>query len=238
MKTRAFTLVELLTVIAIIGVLALIVFPIIGKIRENANTTKCMSNLRQIGMATSLHVNDKGAYPTITGNIPWTNVLHPYLSTQSIALPSGFNSNIYSPHDVVMCPSVTLPRPDDAYGYPRSYSANPNIIFSTTATGNANRAPVRAPVIQRPAKIVLFIDGCQGNSGTTNSAALLSDMTLLNNPNAANTPVSVGPDADGVSNNAYPRFRHKGSAQAVMADGSVQTFAKGVLTHGNFSIAY
>lgn len=60
----AFTLTELLTVIAIIGILAAILIPLIGRARESAARTKCMSNLRQIGIAIKLYSSDnKGFFP-------------------------------------------------------------------------------------------------------------------------------------------------------------------------------
>lgn len=46
----AFTLVELLAVIAIIGVLAAILIPVAGSVRKMAARTQCVSNLRQLGM--------------------------------------------------------------------------------------------------------------------------------------------------------------------------------------------
>jgi prepilin-type N-terminal cleavage/methylation domain-containing protein/prepilin-type processing-associated H-X9-DG protein len=62
---RAFTLIELLTVIAIIGVLAAILIPTLGKVRQNAATTKCVANLRTWGNATNLYVADnKGRLPS------------------------------------------------------------------------------------------------------------------------------------------------------------------------------
>lgn len=48
---RAFTLTELLTVIAIIGVLAAILIPVVGKVRQTSRQSGCASNLRQIGVA-------------------------------------------------------------------------------------------------------------------------------------------------------------------------------------------
>lgn len=51
---RAFTLIELLTVIAIIGVLAAILIPAVGKVRQSANMSKSVSNLRQIGSGLNL----------------------------------------------------------------------------------------------------------------------------------------------------------------------------------------
>ncbi|MCU0791948.1 MAG: prepilin-type N-terminal cleavage/methylation domain-containing protein [Opitutaceae bacterium] len=47
-----FTLIELLTVIAIIGILAAILIPTVGKVRQTANSAKCLSNLRQVGLTT------------------------------------------------------------------------------------------------------------------------------------------------------------------------------------------
>lgn len=57
-KLPAFTLVELLTVIAIIGVLAAIIIPVVGSVRSNANGAKAVSNAKQIGMATLLYAQD------------------------------------------------------------------------------------------------------------------------------------------------------------------------------------
>lgn len=59
-----FTLIELLTVIAIIGVLAAILVPTIGRVRLQARATQTLSNLRQAGVATALHVDDnRGELP-------------------------------------------------------------------------------------------------------------------------------------------------------------------------------
>ena len=60
----AFTLVELLVVIAIIAVLIAILLPVLGSVRERSNRIKCAANLRQLGTALYIYAADnKNNYP-------------------------------------------------------------------------------------------------------------------------------------------------------------------------------
>src|SRR5258708_32281409 len=56
--TVAFTLIELLVVIDIIGSLASLIMPAFSRARAKANDTKCISNLRQIGIALSIYADE------------------------------------------------------------------------------------------------------------------------------------------------------------------------------------
>ena len=81
---RAFTLIELLVVIAIIAILAAILFPVFGQAKAAAKKTSCLSNQRQLGMASTMYMSDNdGALfhhhedwvlddGTLTANIPST----------------------------------------------------------------------------------------------------------------------------------------------------------------------
>jgi len=58
MRNRAFTLIELLVVIAIIAILAAILFPVFAQAREQARKTQCLSNAKQIGLASMMYAQD------------------------------------------------------------------------------------------------------------------------------------------------------------------------------------
>lgn len=57
-KSSGFTLIELLVVVAIIAILAAILFPVFGRARENARKTSCLSNLKQIGLGWQQYTQD------------------------------------------------------------------------------------------------------------------------------------------------------------------------------------
>lgn len=77
-RRRGFTLIELLVVIAIIAVLAAILFPVFASAREHAREAACTSNLRQIGLAFSMYLQD------------WDDVF-PDRRDLKTSLPGGFH---------------------------------------------------------------------------------------------------------------------------------------------------
>lgn len=87
-RSSAFTIVELLTVIAIIGVLAAILIPTVGRVRDNARNSHSISNLRQIGLTNQLYAQENQGY-TVPGKDTegkqWQVLLSPYTEIKPLA---------------------------------------------------------------------------------------------------------------------------------------------------------
>jgi prepilin-type N-terminal cleavage/methylation domain-containing protein len=131
---RAFTLIEILVVVAIIAVLAAFLFPAVTGMMERGKITQDLNNLRQIGLATQIYLNDHDSVffsPTIN----WMKELHPK------TLPSW--KIFQSPFD------KRPPSEIDAEA-PVSYGFNAN------AHGTAATDPLSSDRIANPTAFILF----------------------------------------------------------------------------------
>lgn len=80
MSRLAFTLIELLTVIGIIAVLATLLIPVFGVMRERSDATRCVSNMRQQYLGAMAFVADKGVLPrAVDGGTYWFREIAPYM---------------------------------------------------------------------------------------------------------------------------------------------------------------
>ena len=69
-SNAGFTLIELLVVIAVIGILSSLLLPALSRGKQAANSAKCKSNLRQIGLAMAACLAEFHAYPQVAAGDP------------------------------------------------------------------------------------------------------------------------------------------------------------------------
>ncbi|BCM91854.1 hypothetical protein IAD21_03731 [Abditibacteriota bacterium] len=108
----AFTLIELLIVIAIIALLAAILFPVFARARENARRASCQSNLKQIGLGIIQYAQDyderlpfffygangDASDPATVANAryKWMDAIFPYIKSEQVFMcPSDTNASTY-----------------------------------------------------------------------------------------------------------------------------------------------
>lgn len=199
MRSRAFTVIELLVSIAIIGVLAALVTGGVVKVGEASKRTACLSNLRQWGSALQLYVADHNGFMPRRGqgvrmvaqfNRPedWFNALPPYLGEPTLQqmMRAGTGPRP-GEHSVFVCPAA--PKPQKGSDVFLSYGMN--MLLSPWNQPTAENASM----VRDPGTLVFMADSPGGYASTI--------------------PSSLGysvPD------------RHGGSACVVFCDGHVQSF--------------
>ena len=153
---QAFSLIELLVVVAVILLLAGLLFPVLAKVKEMGRSARCASNLRQLQVATLNFVTDHDHFPLSTiswsqhgdgswwhdqGWVSWYNypVLGPYGSPQVGAFDwHGANGlacvtngalwgYLSTERDVFLCPTFGLKSKCGQPDAMRSYSMNSNL---------------------------------------------------------------------------------------------------------------
>ena len=115
-QRTAFTLVELIVSIAIIGVLVSMLLPAVQTVREAARRTKCLNNLRQIGIATHHFEGSFSRLPPsrpADGFLTWPVLLMQYMEQQNLfqqfdlkSLYANQSADVVTEGvDVMLCPS-------------------------------------------------------------------------------------------------------------------------------------
>ncbi|AKC83885.1 hypothetical protein IMCC26134_03495 [Verrucomicrobia bacterium IMCC26134] len=216
----AFTLIELLTVIAIVGILAAIIIPTVGRVRSAARDAVGLSHLRQIGLAASLYADEnRGRFPYSykANEYDFSSVLAAYIG----AAGTETYGNNKATSDIFRDPSATIPLGD------LHYTAHPVLMPHFANGPQFNRARLR-----RPSETVLVADGTQPLSGNTHVSFWATDGSGAWTPFAGNAsddaPIAPGPDIDNDSSGGHLRFRAAGgtACKVVFADGHTRILRK------------
>jgi len=219
-RRSGFTLIELLVVIAIIAILAAILFPVFAQAREKARQISSGSNVRQLGLAVRMYVQDfderfpfGGWRPNYgsgeVGTWEWQNTTAPYIK----------NKGIYN------CPSSSDLDEDPSNPQRLDWNRNPVSYLYNNMLGQ-DRNPKKDAAVLEPSACWMLIDGhsdwgcgstCLGVDwmGRPNTIWLLEDTTFGSNGDLITGWLSWQGFTWGLP-------RHNGGANVCYTDGHVK----------------
>lgn len=231
----AFTLIELLIVIAIIAILAGILFPVLTAAKQQANKAKCAANLRQLALANRMYAEDNGGrfvpaavdiFTGFGGRWRW----HGWRSTADGRTPfqpekGPLWTYLGRSGGVKMCPLLALMRrrgvSSDAfeaggggYGYNAVYVGGSYWKYGFTPKAAAEAAA--ASDVRDPSRTVMFTDTAMAQAYPSQHIIEYS---------FCEPPFFLGSDGEPTPYHTTPsiHFRHNGRALVAWCDGHIST---------------
>jgi len=158
---RAFTLIELLIVIAIISILSAILFPVFAKARSSARRTACLSNVKQIGTAIGMYTSDyDGAFPNTGDPYLWVGKrfrwpIMPYLGVAKVSASESSGDKFKSANgasNLLICPEDVAANSFDytSYAYSTAFYESDESLAAIASIQNLIQAFSRPGSLAMP----------------------------------------------------------------------------------------
>ncbi len=213
-KPNGFTLIELLIVIAIISILAAILFPVFAQARERARSASCLSNLKQVGIGWLMYAQDYDerlpkSQTHLVSSSPiqyqYWHGLETYVPGSIYNYVSDYTQGLIYPYtksgQVLQCPSLKGEAGRSSYGISSEayYYAE-----GTLPGGGANYTGVPLAAIQVPGETVMLAD----TGSWSSSKGIVSPDMFVNAPSIS-VPTTHG--------------RHQNRTNVLWMDGHVKS---------------
>ncbi|MBI3946557.1 MAG: type II secretion system protein [Armatimonadetes bacterium] len=221
-----FTLVELLVVIAVIAILAAMLFPVFSRAREKARQANCLSNLKQLGLGVQMYAQDYEAYPLASSpssQVPrtrWADHIYPYVKNERM----------------FVCPSATAGAALTSKGFAHNASAKyGGYGYNFQYLGNARILPPNLPfaaadaMITVPAETIAIADtlgALNTNGAITGEGVYVVDPPLPSSRGSGSASGYYAATSFAWGGRSLPAERHSEMVTVAFCDGHAKAMKR------------